>query len=121
MVYGFSVLCCVKVIFNEVVKLVVEVCVIEQVWVGEVVFGIMLNYVIYFVLQLLVEFYCDWFGLCVIVIIDGFFELIDWVKIELIDFGFGLIGQVYCSDGIVIEVICLYCVCVFVGVLYLLV
>lgn len=104
-VYGQSVLRRAKVILNEVAKSIQEVRAIEQARVGEVTFGITPNYATYLVPQLLAELHRDRPGLRVTVITDGFVELIERVKSESIDFGFGLIGQVRRSDGIVIEAI----------------
>lgn len=115
-VYGLSVLRRAKVILNEVAKSVAEVRAIEQARVGEVVFGITPNYATYLVPQLLAELHRDRPGLRVTVITDGFLELIDRVKTESIDFGFGLIGQVHRSDGIVIEAIRSHRARVFAGV-----
>jgi DNA-binding transcriptional LysR family regulator len=104
-VYGQSVLRRAKVILNEVAKSIQEVRAIEQARVGEVTFGITPNYATYLVPQLLAELHRERPGLRVTVITDGFVELIERVKSESIDFGFGLIGQVRRSDGIVIDAI----------------
>ncbi len=103
--YGTSVLRRAEVILNEVAKAVQEVRAIEQGRVGEVTFGITPNYATYLVPQLLAALHRDRPGLRVTVITDGFVELIEQVKAEAIDFGFGLIGQVRRSDGVEIEAI----------------
>lgn len=120
-IYGLFVICCVKVILNEVVWLLEEVCVIENGCVGEMYFGVMQNYVNYLMFELFVVLYVEWLGLLVNVLCDGFFELVKKVKIEEIDFVFGLIGCIYYSDGIVIELLMENCLCVVVCSCYLLV
>ena len=102
-VYGSSVLRRAKVILNEVAKSIEEVRAIEQARVGDVCFGITPNYATYLVPELLAALHRDRPGLRVTVVTDGFLELIERVKTESIDFGFGLVGQVHRSDGIVIE------------------
>jgi DNA-binding transcriptional LysR family regulator len=102
-VYGTSLLRRAKVILNEVARAVQEVKAIEQAKIGEVTFGITQNYASYLVPELLSELHRDRPGLKITVVADGFLELLEMVKTEAIDFGFGLIGQIHHSDGIIIE------------------
>lgn len=102
-VYGISVLRRAKVILNEVQKSVQEVRAIEQARVGEVTFGITQNYAHYMVPDMLIDLARDRPDLNVRVVTSGFVELINMIKTEALDFGFGLIGHMEESDDIVVE------------------
>jgi DNA-binding transcriptional LysR family regulator len=102
-VYGLSVLRRAQIILNEVNKSVDEVRAIKQARVGEVKLGITQNYAGYLVPELMNEIHRERPGIRFTIIADGFVELLEMVKTEVIDFAFGLIGQIHRSDGIVIE------------------
>lgn len=102
-VYGLSVLRRAKVILNEVARSVDEVRAIEQARVGEVTFGITQNYASYLVPELLADIRRERPSIRFTIVADGFIELLELVKIEAIDFAFGLIGQIHSNEGIAIE------------------
>jgi DNA-binding transcriptional LysR family regulator len=102
-IYGLTVMRRAKVILNEVMRSIEEVRALEQGRLGEVTFGITQNYATYIVPELLAQLHADRPDLKVTVIADGFMELLEQVKIEAIDFGFGLIGQTHHNDEITIE------------------
>lgn len=102
-VYGLSVLRRAQIILNEVSKSVDEVRAIKQARVGEVKLGITQNYAGYLVPELMNQIHRERPGIRFTIIADGFVELLEMVKTEVIDFAFGLIGQIHRSDGIVIE------------------
>ncbi|WP_404479936.1 LysR family transcriptional regulator [Novosphingobium sp. BL-52-GroH] len=102
-VYGLSVLRRAQIILNEVDKSVDEVRAIRQARVGEVKLGITQNYAGYLVPDLLNDIHRERPGIRFTIMADGFVELLEMVKTEVIDFAFGLIGQIHRSDGIVIE------------------
>lgn len=102
-VYGLSVLRRAQIILNEVDKSVDEVRAIKQARVGEVKLGITQNYAGYLVPELMNDIHRERPGIRFTIIADGFVELLEMVKTEVIDFAFGLIGQIHRSDGIIIE------------------
>jgi DNA-binding transcriptional LysR family regulator len=102
-VYGSSVLRRARLILNEVSKSIDEVRAIEQARVGEVNFGITQNYAGYLVPELVAALHRERPGIRFNIVADGFVELLELVKTETIDFAFGLIGQIYRNDGIIIE------------------
>ncbi|MBA2934829.1 LysR family transcriptional regulator [Sphingomonas sp. CGMCC 1.13654] len=101
--YGLSVMRRARVILNEVQRSIEEVKAIQGARIGEVTFGITQNYTAYLVPQLLRHLRRERPQLRVTVIADGFVELIDKVRVEAVDFAFGLIGPIHRSDDIEIE------------------
>jgi DNA-binding transcriptional LysR family regulator len=102
-IYGLAVLRRAKVILNEVARSVEEVRAIEHGRIGETTFGVTQNYANYLMPELLAELHAERPGLRVTILTDGFLELVKKVKLEELDFAFGLIGRIHHSDGIIIE------------------
>jgi len=102
-IYGDSLIRRAKVILNEVSRAVEELRAIEEARSGDISFGISRNYASYVVPDILARVIVDRPGMGITVKTGGFFELVELVKSEAIDFGFGIIGSVRQGDGIVIE------------------
>jgi LysR family transcriptional regulator, regulator of abg operon len=119
-VYGASLLRRAKVILNEVARGVEEVRAIEEARTGDVSFGITQNYASYIVPEIVAEVTRERPGMGITVQTGGFLELIEMVKVEAIDFAFGIIGPLQRDDGIVIESLREHQSCVIAGAHHLL-
>lgn len=102
-IYGISLIRRAKLILNEVARAVEEVRAIEEARSGDISFGITQNYASYVVPDILARVAQERPGMGITVKTGGFLELIELVKSEAVDFGFGIIGSLRQGEGIVIE------------------
>lgn len=102
-IYGKALMWRAKVILNEVARAAEEIHAMEEGRIGKVHFGITQNYASYVVPELLAEMGVDRPDIGITVQTGGFLELIELVRTEALDFGFGIIGPLRQDEGIVIE------------------
>lgn len=100
---GIAVINRARVILNEVARAGEDVRDIVDGRIGEVRLGITQNFTRYLVPDLLAHIRNERPNLAFDVRADGFHELVEAVKAEAIEFGFGVIGQLGRTEGIVIE------------------
>lgn len=102
-IYGKSLIRRAKVILNEMARAIEEVRAIEEARTGSVHFGITQNYASYLVPDILAGLARDRPDMSVSVRTGGCMELVEQVRLEALDFGFGIIGTLVQEEGIVIE------------------
>lgn len=102
-IYGECLIKRAKLILNEVARSIEEVRAIEEARTGNVRFGITQNYASYVVPDILSDLAAERPDMSIEVQTGGFLELIEQVKSEELDFGFGIIGALRQEEGIVVE------------------
>jgi DNA-binding transcriptional LysR family regulator len=104
--YGDSLIRRAKLIVNEVERAIEEVRAIEQARTGDVRIGVTQNFSSYLVPDIISALAIDRPDLRLDVTTGGFVELIEQVKSEALDFGFGIMGAIRHDEGIVVETLC---------------